>query len=52
MTKPNYAFAKRQRDIAKKQKKEEKQKLKAKAKQPEAQEECLTELPDDETTEV
>jgi len=52
MAKPNYAFAKRQRDIAKKQKKEEKRKLKAKAKQPEAQEECLTELPDDETTEA
>jgi len=52
VTKLNYAFAKRQRDIAKKRKKEEKQKLKAKAKQPEAQEESLTELPDDETTEV
>lgn len=51
MTKPNYAVAKRQRDIAKKQKKEEKRKLEAKAK-PEAQEECLTELPDDETTEA
>ncbi len=52
MAKPNYAFAKRQRDIAKKQKKEEKRKLKAKAKQPEAQEEGLTELPGDETTEA
>lgn len=29
MTKPNYAFAKRQRDLAKKQKKEEKQQRKA-----------------------
>jgi len=33
MVKPNYAFAKRQRDLAKKQKKEEKKKLKAEAKQ-------------------
>lgn len=32
MAKPNYAFAKRQRDIAKKKKKEEKQQLKAAAK--------------------
>ncbi|MDH5185025.1 MAG: hypothetical protein OEX12_14170 [Gammaproteobacteria bacterium] len=31
MAKPNYAYAKRQRDIAKKQKKEEKRKLKAEA---------------------
>jgi hypothetical protein len=29
MAKPNYSFAKRQRDLAKKQKKEEKQKRKA-----------------------
>ena len=29
MPKPNYAFAKRQRDLAKQQKKEEKQKKKA-----------------------
>ena len=31
MAKPNYAFAKRQRDLAKKQKKEEKRQRKAKA---------------------
>lgn len=31
MAKPNYAFAKRQRDIAQKQKKEEKKKRKAEA---------------------
>ncbi len=31
MAKPNYAFAKRQRDLAKKQKKEEKAKRKAAA---------------------
>ncbi|MFP5405999.1 MAG: hypothetical protein ACLGHY_06555 [Gammaproteobacteria bacterium] len=31
MAKPNYAFAKRQRDLAKKQKKEEKLKRKAEA---------------------
>jgi hypothetical protein len=34
MAKPNYAFAKRQRDIAKKQKKEEKQRLKTEAAPP------------------
>jgi len=33
MAKPNYAFAKHQRDLAKKKKKEEKRKLKAEAKQ-------------------
>lgn len=32
MAKPNYAFAKRQRDLAKKQKKEEKRLRKAEAK--------------------
>ena len=37
MAKPNYAFAKRQRDIAKKQKQEEKQRLKAAAQQPPAE---------------
>jgi hypothetical protein len=35
MAKPNYAFAKRQRDIAKKAKKEEKRLKKAEAQQPE-----------------
>jgi hypothetical protein len=34
MAKPNYAFAKRQRDIAKKQKKEEKRLRKAAGKDP------------------
>jgi hypothetical protein len=52
MAKPNYAFAKRQRDIAKKQKKEEKRELKAKANESEAQEEGLTELSADEMTEA
>lgn len=33
MAKPNYAFAKRQRDIAKKQKKDDKKKLKAEVKE-------------------
>ena len=39
MPKPNYAFAKRQRDLAKQQKKEEKKlkKAAAKATQPESQ---------------
>lgn len=47
MVKPNYAFAKRQRDLAKKQKKEEKRKQKAEAQQPAQAEE----LPVDETPE-
>lgn len=38
MAKPNYAFAKRQRDIAKKQKKEEKKRLKAEGQQPDQDE--------------
>lgn len=33
MAKPNYAFAKRQRDIAKKQKKDDRKKSKSEAKQ-------------------
>ena len=33
MAKPNYAFAKHQRDLAKKKKKEEKRRLKAEARQ-------------------
>jgi hypothetical protein len=37
MAKPNYAFAKRQRDLAKKKKKEEKRLRKAEAKASEAQ---------------
>jgi hypothetical protein len=38
MAKPNYAFAKRQRDLAKKNKKEEKRLRKAAASQPASQE--------------
>ncbi len=48
MAKPNYEYAKRQRDIAKKQKKEAKRKLKAEAKQPSTQEENLSEPSADE----
>jgi len=51
MAKPNYAFAKRQRDIAKKQKKEEKKRLKAEAQQPD-QDESLSESTVDETSVV
>jgi len=36
MAKPNYSFAKRQRDLAKKQKKEEKRLRKLEARQPQA----------------
>ena len=39
MAAPNYAFAKRQRDLAKKQKKEEKRQRKAGAQLPQAHEE-------------
>lgn len=39
MAKPNYAFAKRQRDLAKKQKKEEKRLRKAAASETQAPEE-------------
>ena len=45
MVKPNYAFAKRQRDIAKKQKSEEKRRLKAEAQKPPVAEEGLTPAP-------
>ena len=48
MAKPNYAFARRQRDIAKKQKKEEKRLRKTEAQQPPAQED-LPQPPVDET---
>jgi hypothetical protein len=55
MAKPNYAFAKHQRDLAKKKKKEEKKKLKEEAKlqqqfdgeTPEATEEEASEAPSD-----
>jgi hypothetical protein len=52
MAKPNYAFAKRQRDIAKKQKKEAKQKLKNEAKQSSTGEEQPAPLPADRTKDV
>ncbi|NQT63219.1 MAG: hypothetical protein HQ556_09715 [Candidatus Marinimicrobia bacterium] len=55
MAKPNYAFAKHQRDLAKKKKKEEKKKLKEEAKlqqkldgeSPETNEEDSSEEPSD-----
>lgn len=49
MAKPNYAFEKRQREIAKKQKKEEKRKQKAETQQQPAQDD-LPETPNAETT--
>lgn len=48
MVKPNYAFAKRQRDLAKKQKKEEKRLRKAGTNEPPG-EEAKAPLPDDAT---
>jgi len=51
MAKPNYAFARRQRDIAKKRKEEEKRKRKAEAQQPPPQAD-LPQPPVDETTVV
>lgn len=47
MAKPNYAFAKRQRDLAKKQKKEEKRQRKA-ATQPEPPAEGVPPAPGEE----
>lgn len=47
MVKPNYAFAKRQRDIAKKQKKEEKRQGKASS-LPSPDDESLPQAADDE----
>jgi len=49
MAKPNYAFAKRQRDIAKKQKKEEKKRLKAEAQQQPDQDEGLIQTTEDDS---
>lgn len=49
MAKPNYAFDKRQRELAKKQKKEEKRKQKAEAQQQPTQED-LPATPSSETT--
>ena len=51
MAKPNYAFEKRQRDLAKKQKKEEKRLSKAEAQQPPAEEVSTPQSPEDATTE-
>ena len=51
MAKPNYAYAKHQRDLAKKKKKEEKRKLKAEAKEEIAQENDPTQLPEGEDSE-
>lgn len=45
MAKPNYAYAKRQRDIAKKQKKEEKKQLKKEAQQPTQEDTASQTLP-------
>jgi len=50
MAKPNYAFDKRQRDIAKKRKKEEKRQQKTEAQQQPPQEQSLPQPPVDETT--
>jgi len=49
MAKPNYAFAKRQRDLAKKQKKEEKRQRKIGAQQPPAREEPARPAVDEKT---
>lgn len=48
MVQPNYSFAKRQRDIAKKQKNEAKRQMKADAKRQPAQNESLPGAPVDE----
>ena len=50
MAKPNYAFAKHQRDLAKKKKKEEKRRLKAEAKLAQEQENNPTIKPADESS--
>lgn len=47
MAKPNYSFSKRQREIAKKQKKEEKKARKNAGKENEAEESQPTETKDD-----
>lgn len=51
MPKPNYAFEKRQRDLAKKQKKEEKRLAKSEAHQPPAEEASTPQPSVDATTE-
>ncbi|MFY9328027.1 MAG: hypothetical protein WAO76_08425 [Georgfuchsia sp.] len=52
MAKPNYAFAKRQRDLAKKQAKEEKKQKKAGTSNAEPQEEVQPQPPGDDKTPV
>ena len=52
MAKPNYAFAKRQRDIAKKQKKEEKRLSKTDAQPTPDDESVSPQPPADDVTEV
>ena len=52
MAQPNYAFAKRQKEIAKKLKKEAKKNQKTETKQPLAKEDGLPQPPADETTEA
>ncbi len=51
MAKPNYAFEKRQRDLAKKQKKEEKRLAKSEVQQPPAEEESPSQPTLDEVAE-
>ena len=52
MAKPNYAFAKHQRDLAKKKKKEEKKKLKEEAKQQQQPDGEIPETPEDDSLEA
>jgi len=51
MAKPNYAFAKKQRDLAKKKKKEDKQRLKKEAQQSSDDDELTVEPAVDEIAE-
>ena len=51
MAKPNYAFAKKQRDLAKKKKKEDKQRLKKEAQQSSVDDELTVEPAVDEIAE-
>ncbi len=50
MAKPNYAFAKHQRDLAKKKKKEEKKKLKEEARLQQKLEGEMPETPEEESS--
>ena len=51
MAKPNYAYEKRQRDIAKRQKKEDKRKAKAEAKQSQLTQDDQPAVPESESPE-